>query len=231
MSIEHDITYRFQTPGSSSFLTVTRQIVAAASNNLDTQIPNGSANLPAAFALTLAKVQSIYLYCDQAVTLSSGGTSAVQQVAITGTPTGGTFTLTFGGHTTTAIPFNAIASAVQTPLQALSSIGTSGVTCTGGPLPGTPVVCAFAGPLAIQTVTLMTHTDSLTGGSTPAVGVTTTTPGVAPDTTLAILANVPLVWDSAAYFAQPFNANVSTLYVTNASGVGANLHLRTLSNQ
>ena len=48
----------------------------------------------------------------------------VQQVQLTGNPTGGTFTLTFGGQTTSAIAYNASASTVQSALQALSTIGS-----------------------------------------------------------------------------------------------------------
>lgn len=104
--------------------------------------------------------------------------SEVQQVAITGTPTGGTFTLTYGGQTTAGIAYNATASAVQAALIALSSIGAGNVTCTGGPLPGTPILVTFTGTFAGTDVTLMTSSGaSLTGGSTPAVAVTTTTPG------------------------------------------------------
>ncbi len=110
--------------------------------------------------------------------ITTGGTNEVQTVTITGTPTGGTFTLTFGGQTTSGIAYNAIASAVQTALQALSTIGTSNATVTGGPGPGTPYVVTFTGALASTNVAQMTATSSLTGGSTPAVAVTTTTAGV-----------------------------------------------------
>src|SRR5579864_9159015 len=54
----------------------------------------------------------------------------VQTVSITGSPTGGTFTLSFGGHTTTGIAYNAAASAVQSALVALASIGSNNVTVT-----------------------------------------------------------------------------------------------------
>lgn len=50
-------------------------------------------------------------------------------VAIVGD--GGTFPLTFGGQTTTDIAWNAAPSAVQTALQALSSVGAGKVTVTG----------------------------------------------------------------------------------------------------
>jgi hypothetical protein len=112
------------------------------------------------------------------ITLSG---SEVQRVTITGTPTGGTFTLTFGGQTTATIAYNATASAVQTALAALSTIGTGNVSCAGGPLPGTPVDVTFTGTLAQQNVASLTATGTgLTGGTSPAVAISTTTAGAAP---------------------------------------------------
>ena len=96
-----------------------------------------------------------------------------QTITITGTPTGGTFTLTFGGQTTAAIAYNASAATVETALEALSSIGSGNVSCTGGALPGTAVICDFTGgDLAGSIPALMTSTDSLTGGVTPASAIT-----------------------------------------------------------
>jgi len=105
--------------------------------------------------------------------------SAVQTVTITGTPTGGTFTLSYGGYTTAAINYNAAASDVQTALQGLTSIGAGNVVCSGGGLPGTGVVCTFAGTLASRPIALMTSTDSFSGGSSPASHVANTTTGQA----------------------------------------------------
>ena len=110
------------------------------------------------------------------------GTNEVQNVAITGTPTGGTFTLTYSGQTTGAIAYNATAATVQAALVALSNIGPGDVAVTGGPLPGTAVDVEFTGALGGTNVAGMTHTDSLTGGTAPAVAVTTTTAGAAAGT-------------------------------------------------
>lgn len=229
MSIEHDVTYKFAY-GSSTLGPVTRKIIGANATTPDLQIPAGSRNYPISESILLSKVLSLFLVCDQAVTLKAGGVNAVQQVAITGGPTGGTFTLTLGGQTTAAIPYNATAAQVQTALVALSTISAGGVVCAGGPLPGTPVSVAFAALNAIQPVATMTHADSLTGGTSPAVAVTSTTTGVGPDTTISINANVPYVWDAQAYSPILFLADVVTLYITNTSGVGANFSLRTLSS-
>lgn len=105
------------------------------------------------------------------------GTNEVQTITISGTPTGGTFTLTYRGQTTTALTHTSTNAQVQTALQALSTIGTGNVTVTGGPGPGTPYVATFASALAAQNVRMLTATSSLTGGTNPAVTVTETTAG------------------------------------------------------
>lgn len=102
----------------------------------------------------------------------------IQTVTITGTPTGGTFTLTFLGQTTAAIAYNAAAAAVQTALLALSTLDTGDVTVTGGPGPATPWVANFSGGQYDNlNVPQMTATGSFTGGTTPTVAVTTGTEG------------------------------------------------------
>lgn len=111
----------------------------------------------------------------------AGGTAEVQTVTITGTPTGGTFTLTYAGQTTAAIAYNANAAAVQAALEALSNLDTGDVAVGGGPGPGTPWTVTFS--LALGNPAQMTATGSFTGGTAPAVAVTTTTPYVAPTAT------------------------------------------------
>ncbi|MGE3487450.1 MAG: fibronectin type III domain-containing protein [Nitrospira sp.] len=112
-----------------------------------------------------------------AITIPLPPVNEIERVTITGAPTGGTFTLTFNGQTTAGIAYNAAASAVQAALEALSNIGVGDVACTGGPLPGTAVDVEFTGALAGTNVTQMTATPSLTGGTSPAVTVTTITQG------------------------------------------------------
>jgi minor extracellular serine protease Vpr len=125
-------------------------------------------------------------------TAACGGTNEVQPVAITGSPTGGSFTLNFnppgGGaaETTTPIAFNATAAAVRTALAALPGIGgPANVNTTGGPLPGTAVNVIFQGTLGCQDIPQMTATSSLTGGTSPTVTVTTSTAGAPPFPKLA----------------------------------------------
>lgn len=107
---------------------------------------------------------------------SQGNTNEVQTVTITGGPTGGTFTLTYSGQTTSAIAYNASASTVQTALAALSNVGSGNVTVTGSN--GGPYTVTFTGTLGSKNVAQMTATSSLTGGTSPGVTVATSTAGV-----------------------------------------------------
>lgn len=105
-----------------------------------------------------------------------GGTNEVQTVTVTGTPTGGSYTLTFDGQTTDAIAYNTTAADVRAALEELSNINVGSVTVAGGPHPGTAITVAFGGDYEGTNVPQMTADDSgLTGGTTPAVTVTTTT--------------------------------------------------------
>lgn len=106
------------------------------------------------------------------------GTNEVQTVTISGSPTGGTFTLTFAGDTTAAIAYDATAAQVQAALQALASIGADNVTVAGNA--GGPYTVTFTGDLAALDVeTLTADGSALSGGTTPAVAVATTTAGAA----------------------------------------------------
>jgi hypothetical protein len=105
------------------------------------------------------------------------GVDDVQTISITGTPTGGTWIASLNGASSSAIAYNASASTLQTALQLVATIGAGNVVCTGGPLPGTPIVCTFVNALANQALPLIITTDSFTGGSTPATHVNHTTTG------------------------------------------------------
>jgi hypothetical protein len=109
---------------------------------------------------------------------SSPGAAAneKQSVTIGGAPTGGTFTLSFGGETTAGIPHDAIASEVEGALEALSSIGEGNVNVSGSA--GGPWTVEFIRDLGNQDVATMTkNAGGLTGGSNPTVTVAVVTPG------------------------------------------------------
>lgn len=106
-------------------------------------------------------------------------TNEVQTITITGTPTGGTFTLTYNGETTAVIAYNASAATIIAALKLLDGIGTDDITSSGGSLPGTAVVVTFAGDLSNIDVPLMLiDTALLTGGTNPAGTVEETIKGL-----------------------------------------------------
>jgi len=107
--------------------------------------------------------------------ISTGeATAEVQTVTITGTPTGGTFTLTFDGDTTEPIAFDAAFATVKAALESLASIEDGDVTVSGSA--GGPYTVTFA--LAVGNVPQMTASGAgLTGGTSPDVTVATGTPG------------------------------------------------------
>ncbi len=94
---------------------------------------------------------------------------AQQRVTVTGSPTGGTFTLTYEGVASAAIAYGARASAVKTALNAVSTIGGD-VATVSGPAGG-PWVVTFAGTVGNDASPLVLGTNSLTGGSAPSVAI------------------------------------------------------------
>ena len=113
----------------------------------------------------IAAADALLAAIDEAV---SGNTQA-WTLAISGTPTGGTYTITLtdavnGARTTSALAFNASAATVQAALRLLSGEGlsTTAVSATGS-TPNFTHTIQFKGTKASITVT--TNIASLTGGS------------------------------------------------------------------
>lgn len=104
-------------------------------------------------------------------------TNEVQTVTETGSPTGGTFKLSYKGQQTAAQPWNVTAAALQTALAGLSTIGAGNVAVTGGPGPTTPYTVTFQGLLAGTDVPLLGVASALSGGTTPGITVAATTTG------------------------------------------------------
>lgn len=113
------------------------------------------------------------------VVRNNATTNEVQTITTTGTPTGGTFTLSYRGRQTAAIPYNASAAQVESALEALPGGVLTGtdVTVTGGPLPA-GVVVTFGGKVSGQDIPTMVTTSALTGGTTPTVAIAATTQGL-----------------------------------------------------
>lgn len=85
------------------------------------------------------------------------------QLVTLASPSAGNFTLTYKGQTTANIAYNAASSAVQTALQALSTIGSGNATVTGSA--GGPYTVTMAGALALDTTAITGSGAGLTGGA------------------------------------------------------------------
>ena len=122
---------------------------------------------------TASKAVTFAPYIDVAV-----GTSEVQTLTKTNSPTGGTFTLTFDGEETGTIAWNASAGTIQTALGALSNIAAGDVVCAGGAINSAPVTVTFGGAWAGQNApTLVVDSTSLTNATEPTLTVATTRAG------------------------------------------------------
>jgi hypothetical protein len=104
----------------------------------------------------------------------------VQTLTVTGTPTGGSITVTMIDPLSLSpvsfvIAYNATNAVAQAAARAV--LGPN-VTVTGGALPGTPLVFTATGDFVNLPIALMTvATNALTGGTTPAASFARTTTG------------------------------------------------------
>lgn len=102
-------------------------------------------------------------------------TNEVQIVTITGTPTGGTFVLAWGGNQTAPIAFDVLAAALEDALELLPGVGEGQVAVTGT---NPAFTVTFTGTLAHSPQALVTlFLNSLTGGTSPSVATIEATEG------------------------------------------------------
>lgn len=114
----------------------------------------------------------------------------VQVITITGTPTGGTFTVSGFGQTTAPIAYNAAASTVQTAIRALGgAFANAAVTGSAGG----PYTVTLSANVGVATAPLSADGSALTGGTSP-TAVVAQTPSS--DTKLRALGGD---WSQAAY--------------------------------
>lgn len=93
--------------------------------------------------------------------------SRVQVATITGTPTGGTFTLAIGGAVTAPLAYNAASSAVQTAVRAL---GAPFAAATVSGSAGGPYTITLS-PVGGASGQIVADGSALTGGTSPSVVV------------------------------------------------------------
>lgn len=115
--------------------------------------------LPASITYAAGTILGELIGNNEVVTLTEGTSM-----------TAGTYTLTFGGQTTTAIAYNATAATIQAALEALSTIGVGNVTVTGGGIDTAVATVTFVNKLGYTNVGAVTaDLTSLTGTFTIAV--------------------------------------------------------------
>lgn len=111
-----------------------------------------------------------------------------QTISISGTPTGGTFSLTWSGPASArfgsplpsaiGLPFNATAQAISTALLAMRTgagatvFNAADIAVAGGPLPAQPITVDIQGQYAGKEVTLLDPTPALTGDPFATLDVT-----------------------------------------------------------
>lgn len=160
---------------------LTKQDAGDAAALLTVATTYGIVNPESVVRLSYEFGSSTYLISSATSLSAANGANEVQTLTITGTPTGGTFTITFAGQTTAAIAYNASAATVKSALAALSNLDATDLTITGGALPGIALTITFGGIYANTNVPALTTTSSLTGGTSPTITIATSTAGSASD--------------------------------------------------
>ena len=117
-------------------------------------------------ATGLATMQTGYLQTGSTVyvrCLAQGKVIDNLQTVSLGSPSGGTFSLTYKGQTASGIAYNASAAAVQTAITGLSTVGAGNATVSGSN--GGPYSVIFTGTLSQDTTAMTGSGGGLTGGT------------------------------------------------------------------
>lgn len=130
----------------------------------------------------------------------------VRYLYLTGSPTGGTFTITVGANTTSGLAQNSAAAAVQSALVGLASVGAGNAAVTGTTLPTGPLVIVFADTVDLTTVSVSGA--SLTGGTSPTAVITR----LAPTTTALSL--TPIVPEHISVYADTASGSLGGTKLT-----------------
>ncbi len=160
---------------------------------------SGAGTSMAISATTTLGDLTTWLNADDGVT----GVSEIQTVSLTGAPTAGTYTLTYGGQTTGNIAWNANAAAIQAELESLSTVSAGDITASGAMANG--ITFTYADKLGDVALMTMDHA-ALTGVTGSSIAQTlagvlrkgvlgyedtaaATTAGVTPKTSTASITN------------------------------------------
>jgi len=151
--------------------------------------------------------------------ISSPSQNQKQTVSISGSGAGDTFKLTFKGETTAAIAQNADAAAVESALEALSSVAAADVGVTGGPGPGTDWVVEWTGQYQKVNQPLMTVSEA-GRNEKQTVSITSTADNGTFTLTYESQTTVPLDYDAIAADVESALEALSTIGSGNVSVTG-----------
>lgn len=126
--------------------------------------------------------------------LPTSGVNEQQTIDLaSGTASGGTFTATFSGQTTSAVDYNASAATFQAALEALNTIGAGNVSVSGTDV-NTGYVVTFTNSLGYQNVAEMTVNGGSLTGSSPVIQITTTQAGSTGDDVVLDYSDVSVLY-------------------------------------
>lgn len=158
---------------------------------------------------------------------ASLGVNEIQTVTIGGSPSAGTFTLTYAGQTTAAIAFDAANATVQTELLALSNLAPGDVVVTGPA--GGPYILTFGGTLANTDVALLTgDASSLTQAGDAALSINTTVQGNGTTNEEQTVTISPAA--TGGTFTLTFNGNTTNAIAFNATNATMDTQLEALNS-
>jgi hypothetical protein len=175
--------------GKNSYFQIGSHVLTSYIDNID-----ATETADVAETSTMGSTAKSYIVglMDSVLALSGkwDGTTTVNEVqtlSVTGTVSGGTYTLSFDGQTSASLNWNDGLATIQARLDAFAA-GASQIIAAGGTLPGTPVTLTYSGSaFAGSSVPLMTvNSGSLSGGGS--YNIVQTTPGTGgPDKVLQAL--------------------------------------------
>ena len=174
------------------------------------------------FRGNFTRVGPTYVRATSSLTNATASTASVTgtgpyTVTLTNTPTGGKFTLSYGGQTTVDIAYNASAAVIQSALVALSTIGTANATVVPAQdVNNTVIPHRFVVTLTVSASTL-TAASVLTNATASAATVT----GNA-----VALTNAP----TGGTYTLTFGAQTTTPLAHNASASTVQAALTSLTN-
>ena len=145
-------------------------------------------------------------------TTTQGDNDEQQQINLVGA-TGGMFSISFGGQTTTDLTFDATAATVQTALEALTTVGVGNVNVTGGPANTGTLNVTFTGVLGSTNVGQMT----VNNGSQTLAGATVTS-------------SVTTTNEDNLNTVNSLLATINRVFSSGSSGVGATASINTSGN-